>query len=354
MHLGLIIGQIHKVGGMEKQAVLLAQELKNRGIKVTLLISGLRRHRKSGALDLGSLDHRYLYHSRYTSAVGRHLLRYHCKKLEITQLIAYNSGHARFCMDVDTGCEVALNVRAIRFASDQRLAEEHRNAASGCRWVITNSSNTAELLLQNGITDESKLTIIHNGIPLPDHKLSFDNKTILYVGSIKEVKDPMTFVKASHHVIRRDRDIRVIMAGNGDMRQQIQDYISSNGLEKNFVLMGEVPFNEIPYKEAAVFVNSSLRESSSNSLLEALSFGIPVAATDNPGNRDILSRMEHHKLTTVSDSMELGEAIGDLLRLNVSQKSRIFEESRTFIQDNYSVSRMTDQYIHLAEGSRLP
>jgi len=351
MHFGLVIGQIHKIGGMEKQAVLLAEELKKRGIKVTLFISGLRKARGAGSLELGSLEHRYLYHTRRTGLIGRSLLKYHCKKRAINHLIAYNSGHARLCIGANIGCDITLNVRGIRFASDERLAEEYQVAASGCRWIVTNSSNTAELLLEHRITSRSKIVIIHNGIPLPDHKPSFDNRTILYVGSIKEVKDPISFAEACRDVIRRDGSYTAVMAGEGDMKEAVQAFVVKNGLEKNLKLKGEVQFEDIPYGDAAVFVNSSLRESSSNSLLEALSFGIPVAATDNPGNRDILSGLTDHRLTVISDSGELGSAINELLGLSIEQKTRIFEESRAFIRDNYSISKMVDRYIELAENS---
>ena len=43
MKFGVIIGQIHKVGGMEKQAILLARELIKRDLEVTLILTGLKK-----------------------------------------------------------------------------------------------------------------------------------------------------------------------------------------------------------------------------------------------------------------------------------------------------------------------
>jgi glycosyltransferase EpsD len=92
-------------------------------------------------------------------------------------------------------------------------------------------------------------------------------------------------------------------------------------------------------------VNSSLRESSCNSLLEALSFGMPVVATDNPGNRGVISGLNHHELVPVSDSGKMAEAIYSLLDAGEDVRREIFEQSRNLIREHFSVSKMVDEYI---------
>jgi len=238
-----------------------------------------------------------------------------------------------------------MNVRGTKFSADPLLAMKYRNAARRCDFLITNSSNTSDLLQQHKIAEEGSIKVIHNGIDLPAIESSPKSKIVLYVGSIKEVKDPITFIKACHDVIRIDREVRVIMAGDGNMKPLIENYIVNNDLARNITLLGEVPYENIPYGEASVFVNSSLRESSCNSILEALSFGIPVVATANPGNNGIISGLGHHKLVPVSNSEKMGEAILSLLNADRDRKETIFKESRNYIREYYSVSKMVDEYI---------
>ena len=343
---GLVIGQINTIGGMEKQAALLSRELEKRGMEVTLFISGAGIYSKgAGSLNLDSISKRYLFHSHYSGFLSKRLLRYHCKRLNISHLIAFNVGNAEIAVTTDLEGKVALNVRGTRFSTDAQLAERYRKAAERCDCLITNSSNTAELLLKLNIADESRIKIIHNGIDLPSIELSPKSKIVLNVGSIKEVKDPMTFVKACHEVIRTEGDLRVVMAGDGNMRPLVEQYININGLERNFQLLGEVPYSEIPYNKASVFVNSSLRESSCNSLLEALSFGIPLVAADNPGNRGVVSGLGHQKLVPVSNSEVMAEAIRNQLEAGPDLRKTIFEESRELIRGHYSVSKVVDDYI---------
>lgn len=343
---GLVIGQINRIGGMEKQAALLSRELEKRGLEVILFISGSRvGNERTRSLNLDSIPRRYLFHSRHTDLLSRHVLRYHCSRLGISHLIAFNVGNAEIAVRAGIEGKVALNVRGTRFSTDSVLAERYRNTAGRCDCLITNSSNTAGLLQKLGIADTGRIKVIHNGIELPSIELSPKSKLVLYVGSFKEVKDPLTFVRACHYVIKRESDVHVIMAGDGSMKPLVEQYIDSNGLTQSFRLLGEMPYGEIPYDEASVFVNSSLRESSCNSLLEALSFGIPVVATNNPGNIGILSGLEHQKLVPVSNGEEMAEAILYQLGTDLELRKTIFEESRTLIRDHYSVSRMVDDYI---------
>ncbi|MGM0485123.1 MAG: glycosyltransferase family 4 protein, partial [Candidatus Krumholzibacteriota bacterium] len=279
---------------------------------------------------------------------SRKLLNYYCRRDGISHLIAFHSKNAGLCVDANIGCIVICNVRSIKFSVDKGLANKYRDIMSRADGVVTNSENTARLLIEKKIAPDWKIRVIHNAIYLPELKPSHEEGTILYVGSIKSIKDPLTFTRACEYVIgQKRREARVIMVGEGPMRKAVADYIKRNNLERHFVLTGEIPPEQIPYREASVFVNSSVRESSSNSILEALSFGVPVVASDNPGNRDILAGLKYHQLVPVSDFTAMGEAIDGMLCLSDGERREVFEESRAFIRDNYCVPEIVDQYVRL-------
>jgi glycosyltransferase involved in cell wall biosynthesis len=346
MNIGLIIGQIEKIGGMEKQAALLARELKRRGNDVLLFISGPRTSNdRTDLLDLESMTRKHLYHKRYSKHFSKWLLRRYCSRNGISHLIAFNVENAEIAVSAKLEARIAMSVRGTKFSSDALLARKYADIASRCDIVITNSENTAEMVWQSNIAAKSSVRVIHNGIELPDVECSPKRKMILYVGSLKEVKDPLTFVRACHEVIKIDDQVRVTMVGEGSMRPSIEEYVRSEGLVRNFAMTGEIPYDGIPYGETSVFVNSSIRESSCNSLLEALSFGIPSVATANSGNSEILSRLSHHRLVPVSNVHEMAAAIHSLLNTGLDLRLAIFEESRGLIREHYSVSRMVDGYI---------
>jgi glycosyltransferase involved in cell wall biosynthesis len=348
MRVGLVIGQIRKVGGMEKQAILLAKELKDRGIDVTLFISGPKK--RTATLDVGPIRHRYLYYTKHTGWLSNLLIKYHCRAGRISHIIAFNAFNAQRAIESGADCKIILSVRGTRFASDTVLGEKYRRAAERCDHVVTNSCNTATLIKNSGMAGGKEITVIHNGIALPEKRAHFEGKTILWVGSFKDVKDPMTFVEACCDLIREDKDIEVFMAGDGPSRPEIEGYLHANGLAGNFDLPGELPYSHIPYGKASVFVNSSIRESSSNSLLEALAFGIPVVATDNPGNRAVLEGLEYHHIIPKRDSSALSDAIRELLNIDSETRDIISDVSRQHIEKRYSVRNMVNAYINLLNG----
>jgi glycosyltransferase involved in cell wall biosynthesis len=277
-------------------------------------------------------------------------MRYHARSKGITHIVAFNAINAERAIAAGVDVKIALSFRGTKFASDPALGKKYREIAGQCDYLVTNSGNTAGLIEESGMAGKCDVVVIRNGVEVPPEISRPDGKTVLWVGSMKDVKDPMTFLEACNALIANDGEIMVIMAGAGPMRSDIERYICEKGLTGNFTLPGEVPFDEIPYAKASVFVNSSVRESSSNSLLEALSFGIPVVATDNPGNRDILDGLGHHRVVSGSDPALLAGAIRDLIDIDEDARREIAAESRRYIEDRHSVSDMVDGYIRLLSG----
>ncbi|MEJ2721145.1 MAG: hypothetical protein P8181_08375, partial [bacterium] len=139
MKIGLIIGQLQKVGGMERQAALLARELKRRGNEIFLFVLGIKtRNDRTDLLNLDSITLRYLYRKRYSSQLSKWLLRHYCSRDEISHLIAFNAENAEIAVSAKLAAKIALNVRGTRFSSDSTLASKYADIASRCDFLITN------------------------------------------------------------------------------------------------------------------------------------------------------------------------------------------------------------------------
>ena len=84
-------------------------------------------------------------------------------------------------------------------------------------------------------------------------------------------------------------DLSLVILGEGDQRDHLQDLIRQLDLEDRVVMPGYV---DDPYPwvaDAEFFVSSSRYEGFANVILESLAVGTPVVATDCPsGNREIL------------------------------------------------------------------
>jgi glycosyltransferase involved in cell wall biosynthesis len=82
---------------------------------------------------------------------------------------------------------------------------------------------------------------------------------------------------------------RLVVAGDGPLRGQIQTTVERLGIAEDVELLGHVAWDDIRplYDSASVFLFTSLRESFGAPFLEALGRGLPAVALDLHGIADV-------------------------------------------------------------------
>ena len=115
-------------------------------------------------------------------------------------------------------------------------------------------------------------------------------------------------------VHERGRSVRLVVLGQGPLKNELTEFIRLHKLEPHVTLAGFVP-NPLPwYKHARLFVLPSLCEGLPNALLEAVACGTPVLATDSPGGTsEILDGGRCGRLVAPGDSTALADAIADCM-----------------------------------------
>jgi glycosyltransferase involved in cell wall biosynthesis len=139
------------------------------------------------------------------------------------------------------------------------------------------------------------------------------HKTLLHIGRFAPEKDHQTLFKALAEV-RRERDVRLLLIGDGPLRPAITQAISDLGLESAVRLLGrrENPFAYMAKADA--FVLSSKFEGLPGALIQAMAVGCPVASTDcESGADEILENGRWGPLTPVGDHMQLARSIFTVL-----------------------------------------
>lgn len=117
---------------------------------------------------------------------------------------------------------------------------------------------------------------------------------ILFVGQISQKKNVHSLIAAFRVFARSHPQMQLVIVGDwgkGTGRKQI----SALGDER-IVMLGSLPRSELAplYRGARFFVNPSIREGHSNTLLEAISLGCPVLLSDLPENRDLRLNAKHY------------------------------------------------------------
>lgn len=132
---------------------------------------------------------------------------------------------------------------------------------------------------------------------------------LLAVGRLTAQKDFPTLLRAFARV-RRERDARLLILGEGEDRGALEALVSELGLTESVRLPGFVanPYGRM--SRAALYVLSSRWEGLPTVLIEGLACDLPIVSTDCPsGPREILDGGRFGALVPVRDEQALARAI---------------------------------------------
>lgn len=211
-------------------------------------------------------------------------------------------------------------------------------------------------LLPNGIDTDTyrpvgqtqRREIRHKCLDIGDGTMA-----IAMVGRLWRQKNPACFIDAAAKVLERRSDVRFFLLGDGELRESLDERIRAYGIASHVHILGWR--KDIPNLLAGldIFVLPSRWEGLSLALLEALSSGLAVAASDIPGNRDLVAHEVNGLLFRDGDSEDLTVKLLCLLqdedlrkRLGLRGRSDVLADHR--IENR--VMRVSNLYNRLLAG----
>lgn len=170
----------------------------------------------------------------------------------------------------------------------------------------------------------------------------------LMVARMTKEKDHITAVKAMEYLKNSlGLDRKLLFVGEGSEREKVENEVKGTGMEGNVIFVGESKEVQNYYAAASIYVHSSPAEGLPTVLLEALSFGLPVAATDSvPGVREILGDSLCGLISPVRDHRALAENICRLYT-DMDLRSTLLAKGKERIKDfSYDTIRgLVDKYL---------
>ena len=151
--------------------------------------------------------------------------------------------------------------------------------------VVPVSDDTGLRCKKIGWLDDSKVTRIWNGIDVDRFVFTgpADKLTAITVSRLSPEKDLGTMLHAVKQVLQQIPQFRLLIVGDGPERERLEQIAAELHLTTHVEFLGER--NDIPQllSQAGFYVSSSLTEGISLTLLEAMSVGLPVVATQVGG-----------------------------------------------------------------------
>lgn len=108
------------------------------------------------------------------------------------------------------------------------------------------------------------------------------NNNIINVGRLNIQKNQKNLILAFSKILNKYPNLNLLIYGEGELHNELNNYIKELQLEKRIKLMGTI--DDLPSKiyNSKLFVLSSKYEGMPNALMEAMALGIPSISTDCP------------------------------------------------------------------------
>lgn len=244
--------------------------------------------------------------------------------------------------------------------TDAAQREEHRASIAQVDRVICVSQAVAQSHLDAGV-DEGAIVTIANGVsPAPPSSARGELRArwflgeapvLLLAGRLAPQKGHALLLDALPGILAAHPDTVVLLAGGGSLGPDIAREIHLRGLAGCVRMLG--PRNDLPDLMAAadLLVLPSRFEGLSLVALEAMAAGLPIVATEAPGNAELLEPGISGWLAPADDPKAFAAGVIDALR-DPCLRGQVAEAARQRQQSLFTEQRMINETSALYESVR--
>jgi glycosyltransferase involved in cell wall biosynthesis len=163
---------------------------------------------------------------------------------------------------------------------------------------------------------------------------------VLFIARLTVQKQPLTMIRAFQRCLAQQPDLRLLMVGDGDQRQEAVQLAESLGISDRVIFQRFR--QDVPDLLAAadIFVLPSLWEGLPIGLLEAMSMGKAVIATNVDGTKEIIRHGENGLLAEPGSIDALSAAILELTGEGTLRK-KLQDKALETIQERFNAGHMT-------------
>jgi glycosyltransferase involved in cell wall biosynthesis len=225
------------------------------------------------------------------------------------------------------------------------------------------SDNLRQHMIGEGFRRDA-VGVIYNGIdigPRPTsaqraavrQRLGVDEGAFVIgtVARLDTVKDLGTMVRAVA-IARRDRDMRLVVVGDGAERPTVERAAAELGITDRVVMLGQRDDAREWLAGCDVYANSSISEGVSLTILEGMAACLPVIATRVGGTPEVIDE-SCGWLVPARDPEALAAALRECSR-NRQRATAVGESARARVETRFTLERMVSEYraVYLAPGER--
>lgn len=224
-------------------------------------------------------------------------------------------------------------------------------------FIIYNSENT-QYSLPNLVTKNLHSKVVYNGVDikkiinqnddqiLKKYDISNDDFCISNVGMLVRQKDHKTLIKAFKLFKDKikSKNIKLIIVGEGKLRNRIENLIKQLNLEENVILTGLILRNHVYQiiNNSDMFIMSSIYEGFCNAMVEAMVAENSIIASNIDPLPEVLG--ENNGLFFEQGNAEILAKKMIYLYKNKQIRKKLAKRAKEYAINNYSLEKCVEEY----------
>ncbi|MCX6267169.1 MAG: glycosyltransferase family 4 protein, partial [Bacteroidetes bacterium] len=222
-----------------------------------------------------------------------------------------------------SGKPLVVHVHATEFDRsgenvNQPVYDIERQGMTEADLVITVSNLTRQIVIEKYGIPAEKVITVHNAVePVDRPELDgvtkhVKEKVVTFLGRVTYQKGPDYFVEAAYKVLKKDSNVRFVMAGSGDLLNRMIRRVAQLKIATKFHFTGFLAGPEVDtmFAMSDVYVMPSVSEPFGISPLEAMRSNVPVVISKQSGVAEVL---QHALKVDFWDIDALADAIYGIL-----------------------------------------
>jgi glycosyltransferase involved in cell wall biosynthesis len=247
--------------------------------------------------------------------------------------------HGRFYPDRSSWKRKYINPLMTMFTDDiTAISEATKKALVDYEYIPANKIK----VIYNGIipvnADSSKTSKLKEELGINPSK-----KVIGTIARLDPIKNHQMMFRAFQQVLNQYSDIALILVGDGEERQSLEELVDNLGIRNHVIFTGYISRPQHYLDCMDIFLLPSFSEGTSMTLLEAMSLSKPCVVTNAGGNPEIIKHKVNGLVTGNDNTKEFAEGILKLILEGGTYRTMQTNAKQRF-DKLFSASLMAEQY----------
>jgi len=255
------------------------------------------------------LGEKYNFTGKYGTNLMEEVARYALVGASIAQMYDFDIIHAHDWLTYSAGIAakqisgkplvVHMHATEIDRSGEGRVNSQvfelEKEGMEAADLVIPVSNLTRNTVIEKYGIDPNKTITVHNAIEPVEKddlevKKSVKEKVVTFLGRLTFQKGPEYFVEAAKKILEKDQNVRFVMAGTGDMMNQLIRRVAELRIADKFHFTGFLKGDDVDkmFMLSDVFVMPSVSEPFGLVPLEAMRSNVPVVISKQSGVAEVL------------------------------------------------------------------